>query len=138
MPQRIYEVTHSLCFVREEPSLHADVLGQRRRGTQVKAEQVTMDGWVKLADEPGWMVTHLRGVHGLGEMLRPVDAEASGHLVIDGYHEQGLCCLDVVFDQVPVRRRPDRSSQALQLRRRGERVFARAQRFDGWLRLVAP
>ena len=33
--------------------------------------EITTDGWLKVADGPGWLLSDLQGEHGLGSLLRP-------------------------------------------------------------------
>merc|ERR1719399_836422 len=66
-----YRVLHDPCvYVRESRSLGARPLGYKRAGeiVHVSAE---VDGWLKLANEDGWMLRDGRQV-GLGPLLAPV------------------------------------------------------------------
>lgn len=129
-----YEVEAlSACFVRAEPNLEARPLTRKGRGERVRCCEASFDGWVRLADEVGWMLTDMRGTNGEGRVMRPVGG--SPKLKVDGYFPQGLCCLEVVFRQAVVRETPDRQAGILGSRRKGELVFAKSQTFDGWVRL---
>lgn len=133
-PRRVYEVEHKLCNVRDEPHMEARVIAVKMRGQRVACTEITMDGWVRLADEPGWMATNLRGVQGLDEVMRPVADDIE--LAVEAHQAQGICCLEVVFAQVAVRLSPSRQAPATGFRKRGEYVFAHTQSFDGWVQLV--
>lgn len=130
---RRYEIVHQRVLVRSEPHLAAVVLDSREQHETVACSELSVDGWVRLAGEPGWMLTHMRGMHGLGELMRSSSQRAD--LAVEHFHPQGLCCLDVVFKQVAVRKAPSRQAETLGFRRCGELVFTRSQSFNGWLRL---
>ena len=47
------QVVHDFVYLRQEPSLHAPILGKRQRGDTFFASEETWDGWVKLHGQPG-------------------------------------------------------------------------------------
>ncbi|CAE8610377.1 unnamed protein product [Polarella glacialis] len=121
--------------VRWEPHLDARVLGTKRKGQRVACSEITFDGWLKLADEQGWMISDMQGIGDMGAVMRPANDHAI-QLAIQEPQLQGICCLEVVYSQAAVRSAPSRDAPALCYRRKGEYVFARSQNFDGWLRLA--
>ena len=70
------QVVHGpLVAVRERPSVQSRMLGGKRRG-DVFAVEWSLEGmWVKLKDQPGWMLTHGAQV-GLGLLLEPVPSDS--------------------------------------------------------------
>ncbi|CAE7376463.1 unnamed protein product, partial [Symbiodinium necroappetens] len=104
-------------------------------GDRVSCIEMTMDGWLKIADDRGWMISDMQGLHGIGEVLSPKRGE-DVKLAVEEPHPQGVCCLEIVYAQVAVRASPSRDAVALYYRRKGELVFARSQNFGGWLRLA--
>jgi len=132
---RLYEVVHYVCPVRAEPHLQAKLKTKKSRGARTICCEVTVNGWLKLASEPGWMLTDMRGLDGVEEVSRPIDDNPIS-LAVPEYHPQGMCCLEVVTKAgVTVQAEADSSATAVTTRRLGEYVFARSQNFEGWLRL---
>jgi len=137
---RIYEVVTPTATVRVEPHTGGKLKGKKSRGGRIICSEVTMNGWVKLANEPGWVISHMQGVEGTAEVAQPVDGTANGlggpvDLAVPEYQPQGLCCLEVVAKSgVPVRGAPSKDAQTLATRRQGEFVFVQTQNFDGWVR----
>ena len=70
------QVVHGpLVAVRERPSVQSRMLGGKRRG-DVFAVEWSLEGmWVKLKDQPGWMLTHGAQV-GLGLLVEPVPSDS--------------------------------------------------------------
>jgi hypothetical protein len=52
-------VVHDFVYLRQEPSLHAPILGKRQRGDTFHASEETWDGWVKLHGQPGSLTFYL-------------------------------------------------------------------------------
>mmetsp|Transcript_55014 Transcript_55014/g.141623 ORF Transcript_55014/g.141623 Transcript_55014/m.141623 type:complete len:735 (+) Transcript_55014:108-2312(+) len=132
---RLYEVIHTSCKVRAEPHLASRVLGVKKQGEKVTCNETTMDGWVHLKDDGGWMATNMRGVHGMWEVLRPAFPEQV-ELPVEQHGQQGVVCLEVIFRQAAVRMQPHGTARAKGLKKKGEYVFAHIQNFDGWVRLA--
>ncbi|OLP98730.1 hypothetical protein AK812_SmicGene18772 [Symbiodinium microadriaticum] len=44
-------------------------------GDRVSCIEMTMDGWLKIADDRGWMISDMQGLHGIGEVLSPKRGE---------------------------------------------------------------
>ena len=53
------QVVHDFVYLRQEPSLHAPILGKRQRGDTFHASEETWDGWVKLHGQPGSLTFYL-------------------------------------------------------------------------------
>lgn len=123
------------CAVREEPDLESRKVGSKSQGGNVWGGELTVDGWLKLHGERGWILTDMRGMDGIEGVLEMLPGEGA-QLAIEGYHTQGICCLEVCFVQVAVRRYPSREAPQLSLRLQGELVFARSQSFNGWVHLA--
>eukprot|EP00439_Symbiodinium_sp_Y106_P015550 s4388_g2.t1 len=134
-PEVLWEVSRPSCPIRAEPHFNAEVLRWKRQGDRVSCIEMTMDGWLKIADDRGWMISDMQGLHGIGEVLSPKRGE-DVKLAVEEPHSQGVCCLEIVYAQVAVRSSPSRDAVALYYRRKGELVFARSQNFGGWLRLA--
>ncbi|CAE7478188.1 PIP5K4 [Symbiodinium sp. CCMP2592] len=134
-PEVLWEVSRPSCPIRAEPHFNAEVLRWKRQGDRVSCIEMTMDGWLKIADDRGWMISDMQGLHGIGEVLSPKRGE-DVKLAVEEPHSQGVCCLEIVYAQVAVRASPSRDAVALYYRRKGELVFARSQNFGGWLRLA--
>lgn len=132
----VYEVTSTTNTVRAEPVTSARMKTKKSRGSRLFCEEVTVDGWLKLAKEPGWLLTNFRGMDGVHEAARAVDGGAID-LAVPGFHSQGIACLEVLPKSgVPVWSVPSKGSKRLHVRKCGERVFVRSQNFDCWARLV--
>lgn len=134
-PEVLWEVVHPSCPLRAEPHFDSKVLGWKQRGNHVSCSEITTDGWLKVANGPGWILSDMQGLHGLGSLLQPRRGEEVD-LAIEEPQPQGICCLEVTFAQVAVRAFPSRDAIALCYRRKGELIFARSQNFSGWLRLA--
>lgn len=133
--KRMWEVIDPRSVVRAEPHLGSPTLTRKAKGQRVRCSEITMDGWVKLAEEPGWIATDLMGISGIREAMRPVHGQ-DVELGVDEPQPQGLCCLEVVYAQAAVREAPSRQARLLNFRRRGELVFTHTQNFRGWIRLA--
>jgi len=139
---RVYEVVATTGVVRAEPHAQAKLKGKKSRGGRIICSEITVNGWLKLASEPGWLLSHMQGVDGVGEVALPVDDSLHGQagpvdLAVPEYQPQGMCCLEVLAKSgVPVRESPSKEARALGTRKQGEYVFAQLQNFDGWVRLA--
>merc|ERR1719353_1043879 len=134
--KRTYEVLQTTT-VRAEPRIDAKMKTKKSRGARIWTREVTMNGWLKLEGEPGYMVTDMRGLEGVGQVAKCV--EELGSLVVPEYQPQGICCLEVVHKSgATVHEKPSRQAPTIATRRLGEYVFAQSQSFDGWLHLASP
>jgi len=121
--------------------MQAKLKAKKSRGGRLICSEITMNGWVKLANEPGWFICHMQGIDGIAEVALPVDGTSNGlggavDLAVPEYQPQGLCCLEVAFKSgVPVREGPSKDSKIRVNRKQGELVFAHTQNFDGWVKL---
>lgn len=131
--RKVFEVVADKCAVRADPDLEARKIATKSLGARFFVAEVTMDGWLKLHGERGWVLADMRGLAGYGTVVVPAEP---GDLPIPGYHAQGIVCLEVVFCQVAVRQAPSRSAPAIAMRYKNEYVYAWAQSFSGWVRLV--
>lgn len=135
-PERIYQVVAPSASVRAEPRAGAKLKTKKTRGARFLVSEVTMNGWLCLAKEAGWLLTFERNGDDINEIAQFVDDQDT-MLAVPRHQPQGICCLEVVFRTgVPVRSAPDRNAETLSTRRRGEYVFAHTQTFDGWMRLA--
>jgi len=130
-----FEVVRAACPVHEEPHMEAPVLGLKTRGTMLLGCEVTVNGWLKLAGERGWVLSTVYGcTPGLEQALHPVKG-AFDSLAESSYHPQGMLRAEVVSDNLPVHAAPSCDSPILSYRRSGDMLFAQSQTLDGWLRL---
>lgn len=138
LPQREYQVVDSVAFVREKPDPKATTLRTLKRGERLTAIVETFSGWVRLAEEAGWVVKSQPATSGatgrpvllpLGTKL-PEMAQAA---VTGG---NGGATFEVVYKHVGVRASPIRTAMMLELKQCGELVFADVQSYNGWVHLV--
>mmetsp|Transcript_30793 Transcript_30793/g.69249 ORF Transcript_30793/g.69249 Transcript_30793/m.69249 type:complete len:618 (-) Transcript_30793:203-2056(-) len=109
---------------------------KKSKGSRFIVSEMTMNGWLKLEHEPGWLAAHLRGVQDIGEVAAPLETDPMLELAVPVYQPQGMVCLEVVFKTgVPVRETPSRKAKTVATLKCGEYVFAHTQNFDGWLKL---
>jgi len=150
---RVYEIVRAACSVHAEPHLEADILAIRSQGARILCNEVTMNGWLKLVGEPGWVLARMHGAGGDGQLVAQLIGEEAAEVAVREYQPQGVCCLEVVAQQgvhicavpgdeggIGVGRR--KSPAAADMGSApwlapGEYVFARSQTFDGWLRLLS-
>lgn len=126
--------------VRQKPNNEASVCGVRREGELVLAGEETFNGWVKLADGPGWILRDLAGEGGMGlalvssggaqDPLVPEIARVPGRQLFEvdaapGAGEAGL----------PLLREPEEGALVLGRRTVGEMVLAETQSYHGWVKL---
>lgn len=134
-PNRIYEVVAIAGVVRAEPFVQAKMKTKKSKGGRVICSEMTMNGWLKLEGEPGWLAAHMRGVDGIGEVAIPCEGKPI-NLAVPVYQSQGMCCFEVVCKTgAAVREKPSKSAAVVSTRKCGEYVFAKTQNFDGWIRL---
>ena len=65
----MWQVVHDFVYLRQEPSLHAPILGKRQRGDTFFASEETWDGWVKVHGSPGYVIKDMGGLQGIGKVL---------------------------------------------------------------------
>jgi len=133
---RTYEVIAKTGTVKAEPHMDAKLKTKKSKGSRFIVSEMTMNGWLKLENEPGWLAAHLRGVQDIGEVAAPLETDPMLELAVPVYQPQGMVCLEVVFKTgVPVRETPSRKAKTVATLKCGEYVFAHTQNFDGWLKL---
>ncbi|CAE7940466.1 unnamed protein product [Symbiodinium necroappetens] len=133
---RTYEILAKTGTVKAEPHMDAKLKTKKSKGSRFLVSEMTMNGWLKLENEPGWLAAHLRGVQDIGEVAAPLETEPMLELAVPVYQPQGMVCLEVVFKTgVPVREAPNRRAKTVATLKCGEFVFAHTQNFDGWLKL---
>ncbi|CAE7610544.1 unnamed protein product [Symbiodinium sp. CCMP2592] len=133
---RTYEILAKTGTVKAEPHMDAKLKTKKSKGSRFLVSEMTMNGWLKLENEPGWLAAHLRGVQDVGEVAAPLETEPMLELAVPVYQPQGMVCLEVVFKTgVPVREAPNRRAKTVATLKCGEFVFAHTQNFDGWLKL---
>eukprot|EP00434_Breviolum_minutum_P004794 symbB.v1.2.004224.t1/scaffold221.1/size262466/8 len=153
---RTYEVLAKTGTVKAEPHMEAKLKTKKSKGSRFIVSEMSMNGWLKLENEPGWIAAHLRGVDNIGEIATPLETDPplellgadvrfisitihvklALRLAVPVYQPQGICSLEVVFKTgVPVRESPSRKAKTVATLKCGEYVFAQTQNFDGWLRI---
>jgi len=133
---RTYEVIAKTGTVKAEPHMEAKLKTKKSKGSRFIVSEMSMNGWLKLENEPGWIAAHLRGVDNVGEIATPLETDPPLELAVPVYQPQGICSLEVVFKTgVPVRESPSRKAKTVATLKCGEYVFAQTQNFDGWLRI---
>lgn len=134
---RIFEIAVASAVVKAEPDMSSRMKTKKSRGARILCSEQTLNGWLKLASEPGWLLSYTRDVEGYAEIAVFAADQPEPVLAVPRHQPQGICCLEVVFPSgVPIRVAPDRRSSTTATRRQGEYVFAEAQNFDGWLKLA--
>lgn len=130
-----YEVVVPDAVVRAEPQKGAKMLAKKTQGSRLLIAELTVDGWARLVDNQGWLLTHHRGVNGVNEAVLPVH-DFDFILAVPEHHPQGVACFHVKKPDVLVRERPSLESGAVRTELVvGSFVFGEAQDFDGWIRL---
>ncbi|CAE8616477.1 unnamed protein product [Polarella glacialis] len=119
------------------PAGGAPVCGGKRPGDVVRGVEETFDGWVKLADENGWICKAGEALGGSesGEALEALDATVL--LAEPGLARMpGRQMFEVAASAgVQVRREPAEGALVLGVRTFGEFVLAETQSYHGWVRL---
>lgn len=138
-PLQTFEVVGATAIVRAEPHLDAKMKTKKSKGARFFCSEVTMNGWLKLHVEPGWILSDMRGIGGIDVVARPVgsDKDILKRVAVKTYQPQGLCCFVVAAaNGAPVLTLPGRRGALLGLRGCGEYVFAQTQNFGGWVKLL--
>ncbi|CAK9065817.1 unnamed protein product [Durusdinium trenchii] len=137
VPMQEYKVIHDFVYLRQEPSLHAPILGKRPKGETFLASEETWDGWVKPHGQPGYVVKDMGGLQGIGKVLSMV-GKALPVVLSEPQGTNEPLHFEVVYSPfVAVRTGPSKSRPIQGTRKCGERVKAVAQGYGGWVR-VAP
>ena len=55
---------------------------KKSKGSRFLVSEMTMNGWLKLENEPGWLAAHLRGVQDIGEVAAPLETEPMLELAV--------------------------------------------------------
>merc|ERR1712232_971311 len=114
--------------VREEASNLSFVIGIRRCGEIARSTEETFDGWLRLADAPGWLSR--RGV--VLEAVGPTPQLAVTQLADDS----GRQLFEVIAESgVQLRREPWSDAEVLSSRSLGEFILCESQTNHGWLRV---
>mmetsp|Transcript_19973 Transcript_19973/g.69334 ORF Transcript_19973/g.69334 Transcript_19973/m.69334 type:complete len:1043 (-) Transcript_19973:57-3185(-) len=140
-PRGRFEVCHAGGTVMSVPGMQAQVVGRKAMGDQVAGFELTMDGWLRLHGDEGWMAMDMHGHEDLWKLLLPMgdDERARGceeGREVGGYHSQGLACFEVLAMEAWMFSTPCPGARRLRCCAEGELVFGRARTFDGWLRLA--
>lgn len=127
--------------VRLKPNSEASVCGIKREGDLVLAGEETFNGWVKLADGPGWILRDLAGegsaglvlssIGGAQDLLVPELARVPGRQL---FEVDAAPSCDAQF-ALPVLREPEEGALVLGTRSVGEVVLAETQSYHGWVKL---
>mmetsp|Transcript_142793 Transcript_142793/g.455932 ORF Transcript_142793/g.455932 Transcript_142793/m.455932 type:complete len:503 (-) Transcript_142793:9-1517(-) len=152
LPTQEFVVETKALPIRAEPSSQAPVSGAKKLGERVHACEETFDGWVKLADEPGWIPRDAHCDESLSASLR---GSASGKEQLPLLPVSGLPALEralavcllarlpgrqmfeVVCERgVRVCREPSQDALQLGMHSCGEFVLAQSQTYHGWIRLA--
>lgn len=137
--ERVYEIVATTGTVRAEPDVKAKMKTKKSRGARFICSEVTVNGWLKLAKEPGWILAQEYDVR-TGDVTEVASLAADQVDVLFGlpqHQPQGISCFEVVFNTgVSVRASPDREAQSVTTLMPGEYVFADRQNFNGWLRML--
>ena len=127
-----YKVVHDFVYLRQEPALHAPILGRRHKGDSFKVSEETWDGWVKLHDQPGYVVKDMGGLQGIGKVLSCVGRVLP--LVAELQTSNEPLTFEVVYQPfVAVRTGPSKARPIQGTRKAGERLRAVAQGYGGWI-----
>lgn len=134
LPTQEFEVTEDVPM-RREPGVEAPVCGVKRLGDRIRAIEETFDGWVRLADEPGWILKDTQFLGGataslmpIGEPNAPVSSSLSrmpGRQMFEVVKEAGL----------QIFREPAEGALVLGFRTFGEFVLADTQSYHGWVHI---
>jgi len=134
-PTQRYQIIIDFAFVRNEPVHTAPVYGKKQRGDIVLGAEETFDGWVHLADEPGWIVKDMQGRQNVGQVLQPVGGEPV-LAVPRPLAKPGPVPFKVAFKpRIAIRGGPNKQTQIMGMKEFGETVIAEVQTYGGWVRL---
>jgi len=123
------------CLVYAEPHLNAKIKMKKSRGACFLCSGITMNGWLKLENDDGWVLPNSWGLDGLEEVARPVPENLPMTLAVNEYEPQGLCSFKVLTKS-HIYATASRNAASVGMRRRGEYVFAQLQNFNGWIQLA--
>mmetsp|Transcript_6075 Transcript_6075/g.10899 ORF Transcript_6075/g.10899 Transcript_6075/m.10899 type:complete len:1558 (-) Transcript_6075:114-4787(-) len=152
-----FKVVHDKALVRDQPRLDAPVIGCKSKFDVVGATEETFDGWVRLSEDPGWILRDMGGHRGIDEVLAPLakpflvaateDLEGPRQLAplgrpvfsaVEKTAGQGRKFQVLFSPKVNVYAQPDQKSALLVALNKDEEVIADAQTYDGWLRIRMP
>lgn len=146
LPTQDFTVVCSGVTIRAEASSAAPVCGAKRMGDRFSASEETFDGWIKLADEVGWIhraaegsqapsssssssSAPLKPVGGLETLSKALASPTPAHV-------PGRQMFEVAADAgAPVFREPSVGALHLGVRSCGEFILAEGQSYHGWVRL---
>lgn len=136
LPTQEYKVVHDFVYLRQEPSLHAPILGKRQRGDTFHASEETWDGWVKLHGQPGYIIKDMGGLSGIGKVLSQL-GRAVPLVLPEPQGSPEPLTFEVVYQPfVAVRTGPSKTRPIQGTRKFGERLRAESQGYGGWVRVV--
>lgn len=137
LPVQEFRIVNADPLVRSEPRFSGQVCGQLTRGNIVQAFEETFDGWVKLADQPGWAPRDMGGRDGIQECLQEICRPALAAVPDFVAGGPSRMMFEVVFEpRVDILREPQLDAPKVGSRGFGEFVLAEAQTYHGWLRLA--
>eukprot|EP00435_Cladocopium_sp_Y103_P022967 s720_g5.t1 len=142
LPMQEYKVVHDFVYLRQEPSLHAPILGKRQRGDTFHASEETWDGWVKLHGQPGsldifgYIIKDMGGLSGIGKVLSQL-GRALPLVLPEPQGSPEPLTFEVVYQPfVAVRTGPSKTRPIQGTRKFGERLRAESQGYGGWVRVA--
>ena len=135
LPMQEYKVVHDFVYLRQEPSLHAPILGKRQRGDTFFASEETWDGWVKVHGSPGYVIKDMGGLQGIGKVLSML-GKALPLVLPEPQGSPDPLVFEVVYNPfVAVRTGPSKTRPIQGTRKFGERIRAESQGYGGWVRV---
>jgi len=121
--------------IRVRPDLDAAVCGRIYPGKCIMATEETFYGWVRLAQEAGWVLRDMRGREGLGTVLTPM-CELKRIAMPKPAREVGRQMFEVISESgLLVQSAPTAHAEVIDRKCYGEVVLAESQTYDGWVRL---
>lgn len=137
LPVEEFRVVNTDPSIRNKPKFSGDVCGRLKRGELAKAVEETFDGWVMLADQPGWVPRDMGGRDGIRECLQEI--RRSPMLAVPEFTAgaPSRMMFEVVFEpRVNIMRQPHADATVLGSRNFGQFVLAESQTYHGWIRLA--
>lgn len=133
---QVLEVVQAEAPVLQEPLPVAEELGRLSRGEHIEVEEETFDGWARLVNDAGWVRRCMHSKAGLITFLEPV-GERPWLATSEISEVPGPRRFEVtVQPRVRVLSAPSGSAQVRGSKPVRESVFAEAQTYNGWIRLV--
>jgi len=122
--------------IHDKPALRSLVIGTKIQGEVLVAISERFDGWVELANGCGWVLREVLQSGRVKKVLKEVGPLPCRALVgpLLGLGPQKFKVAE--WPPAMVFAEPVNTSEALEVREGGTDVFAEAQAFNGWVRLV--